>query len=138
MSYPSNTESVAQDQIRAFVERVERIEEEIKELNDGKKEIFAEARGNGFDLPALKQVIKMRRQDANERMEREAIVELYLAALGMVSAPDFDEPPVQVQARARGANRADSQEQNTTEPQPLNPAGSDLAASPANDDGQVA
>lgn len=115
-------DSVAQDQIKAFVERVERLDEELKAINDDKKEIFAEARGNGFDVPALKQVIKLRRQDANERMEREAIVELYMAALGMIAAPDFDEPRVQVQARVREATQSatpehDAETGKITEPQ---------------------
>lgn len=90
MTYPSN-DSVAQDQIRAFVERVERFNEEIKALNDDKKEIFAEAKGNGFDIPALKHVIKLRAQDHADRMEREALVELYMSALGMQAAPTNDD-----------------------------------------------
>lgn len=92
MPYPSNNDSVAQDQIRAFVERVERIEAEVKDLNKGKAEVFAEAKGNGFDVKALKIVIGKRRQDHAERMELEAIVELYEAALGVGTAPrDADE-----------------------------------------------
>jgi len=73
----------AADQIRAFVERIERIEGEVKDLNRDKSEIFAEAKGNGFDVKALKIVIGKRRQDMSERMELEALVELYEAALGM-------------------------------------------------------
>jgi len=123
-----SAESVAQDQIRAFVERIERLDEELKAINDDKKEIYAEAKGNGFDVVALKQVIKLRRQDANERMEREAIVELYMAALGMIATPDFDEPRVQVQARVREATESaiqkhDAEAGEITEPQPLQPAG---------------
>jgi uncharacterized protein (UPF0335 family) len=83
--YPSNADSVAQDQITAFVQRIERIEEDVKDLNRDKAEIYAEAAGNGFDTKVLRKVIAIRRQDHAERMEQEAILELYLAALGMGS-----------------------------------------------------
>ncbi|MBI5112892.1 MAG: DUF2312 domain-containing protein [Rhodovulum sp.] len=74
----------AQDQIRAFVERIEKLEEEKKALADDIKDVFAEAKGNGYDVKALREVIRLRKQDRDERAEREAIVEVYLAALGMV------------------------------------------------------
>ena len=81
------TESVAQDQLRAFVERIERMEEEKKAIADDIKEIYAEAKGNGFDTKVLRQVIRIRKQDRNERLEQEAILELYMSALGMSLAP---------------------------------------------------
>lgn len=81
------SESVAQDQLRAFVERIERMEEEKKAISDDIKEIYAEAKGNGFDTKVLRQVIRIRKQDRAERLEQEAILELYLAALGMSVAP---------------------------------------------------
>jgi uncharacterized protein (UPF0335 family) len=84
-------ESVAQDQLRAFVERIERMEEEKKAIADDIKEIYAEAKGNGFDTKVLRQVIRIRKQDRSERMEQEAILELYMAALGMSMAPREDE-----------------------------------------------
>jgi len=65
------------DQLLAIVMRVERVEEEIKAANDGKKEIFAEARSSGFDVPALKKVIAERRMDPGKFMERKAIEDLY-------------------------------------------------------------
>lgn len=80
-------EGVAQDQLRAFVERIERMEEEKKAIADDIKEIYAEAKGNGFDTKVLRQVIRIRKQDRNERLEQEAILELYMAALGMAYAP---------------------------------------------------
>jgi uncharacterized protein (UPF0335 family) len=80
-------ESVAQDQLRAFVERIERMEEEKKAIADDIKEIYAEAKGNGFDTKVLRQVIRIRKQDRNERLEQEAILELYMSALGMSLAP---------------------------------------------------
>lgn len=81
------TESVAQDQLRAFVERIERLEEEKKAIADDIKEIYAEAKGNGFDTKVLRQVIRIRKQDRAERLEQEAILDLYLAALGMAAGP---------------------------------------------------
>lgn len=74
----------AKDQLRSFVERVERLEEEIKALNSDKRDIFAEAKSNGFDVDAIKAILKIRRQDADERHEHDAIVELYAQALGMM------------------------------------------------------
>jgi uncharacterized protein (UPF0335 family) len=76
----------AKDQLKSFIERVERLEEEIKALNADKRDIFAEAKGNGFDVKALKTILQIRRQDADQRAEQEALVDLYLQALGMVGA----------------------------------------------------
>jgi uncharacterized protein (UPF0335 family) len=75
----------AKDQLKAFIERVERLEEEKKALSDDIKDVFAEAKGNGFDVKALRTVIRMRKQDADERAEEEAILETYLHALGMLA-----------------------------------------------------
>ena len=85
------TESVAQDQLRAFVERIERMEEEKAAISEDIKEIYAEAKGNGFDIKVLRQIIRIRKQDHAERLEQEAILELYMAALGMQAAPRQDE-----------------------------------------------
>ena len=74
----------AKDQLKAFVERVERLEEEKKAIGDDIKDIYAEAKGNGFDVKALRAVVRMRKQDINERKEHEAILETYLHALGML------------------------------------------------------
>jgi len=72
---------VAGDQLRAFVERIERIEEDIKALNDDKKDIYAEAKGNGFDVKVLREVIRLRKQDQDERDEHQSLLEVYLHAL---------------------------------------------------------
>jgi len=69
------------DQLRAIVERIERIEEEIEELNEGKREIFFEAKGNGFDVKIIRQVIKIRKQNQEERDEQETLLEAYLQAI---------------------------------------------------------
>lgn len=86
-----SSEGVAQDQLRAFVERIERMEEEKKSITDDIKEVYAEAKGNGFDTKVLRQVVRIRKQDRAERLEQEAILELYLAALGMQAEPRDDE-----------------------------------------------
>ena len=93
MPYPANSaDSVAGDQLRAFVERVERMHEERKAIADDIKEIYAEAKANGFDIPALKHVIKLRSKDQAELAEFEALVELYQSALGsLVHAHARDE-----------------------------------------------
>lgn len=75
----------AKDQLRSIIERVERLTEEKQAIADDIKDVFAEAKGNGFDTKALRTVIKLRKQDANERAEQDAILELYLNALGMAT-----------------------------------------------------
>src|SRR5690606_39641401 len=74
-------DSVAQDQLRAFIERIERMEEEKAAIAADIKEIYAEAKGNGFDTKILRKIVTIRKQDANERMEQEALLELYMSAL---------------------------------------------------------
>ena len=69
------------DRICAFVERVERIDEEVKALNEGKKEVFAEAKGEGFDVRVLREILRLRKQDKNERDEQESLLDLYLKAM---------------------------------------------------------
>ncbi len=86
-----DSDSVAQDQIRAFIERIERMEEEKRAIADDLKEIYAEAKGNGFDTKVLRQVVRIRKQDRAERMEQEALLDLYMAALGMNSGPAEEE-----------------------------------------------
>lgn len=78
-------DDVAQDQLRSFVERIERLEEEKKTINDDIKDVYAEAKGNGFDTKVLRRVVQLRKQDANERSEFNAILDLYLQALGMTA-----------------------------------------------------
>jgi uncharacterized protein (UPF0335 family) len=75
---------VAKDHLKAFVERIERLEEEKKALSDDIRDVYAEAKGNGYDVKALRTVVRLRKQDAEERREHEAILEVYLQALGML------------------------------------------------------
>jgi uncharacterized protein (UPF0335 family) len=74
----------AKDHLRAFVERVERLEEEKKVIADDIRDVYAEAKANGFDVKALRSVVRLRKQDINERKEQEAVLETYLHALGML------------------------------------------------------
>ena len=84
----SDVNGVARDQLRAFIERIERLEEEKKSIADDIKDVYAEAKGTGFDTKVLRKVVTIRKQDQNERMEQEAVLYLYLHALGMAPAPD--------------------------------------------------
>ncbi len=77
----SKSGDIAGDQLRNLVERIEHIEAEIKELNEGKKEIYTEAKSNGFDVKILREVIRRRKQDQEERDEQESLLETYLNAL---------------------------------------------------------
>ena len=89
MTYPSNgsdAHGVARDQLRAFIERIERLDGEAKDLNDERKDVYGEAKGCGFDVKILKRVVAIRRQDKDQRMEEEAILDTYLAALGMIES----------------------------------------------------
>ena len=86
-----NSAAVAGAQIRAFVERIERMNEEKKAIADDIKEIYAEAKGNGFDTKVLRKIVAIRKQDHNERMEQEALLDIYMHALGMVQAPVEDD-----------------------------------------------
>lgn len=72
---------VAGDQLRTIVERIEHIEEEIKELNEGKREIYQEAKSKGFDVKVLRDIVRLRKQDQKEREERETLLEVYLRAI---------------------------------------------------------
>lgn len=77
----TDTVGVAGDRIRSFIERIEHIEEEIKALNEGKKDVFLEAKGEGFDVKVLKEIIRLRKQDKDERDEHESLLDLYLRAM---------------------------------------------------------
>jgi uncharacterized protein (UPF0335 family) len=76
----------AKDQLKAFVERIERLEDEKKTISDDIRDVYAESKANGFDVKALRQVVRLRKQDANERNEQQAVLETYMHALGMLAA----------------------------------------------------
>jgi uncharacterized protein (UPF0335 family) len=74
---------IAGDRLRSFIERIERLEEEKKGIQDDIKDIFAEAKGTGFDVKIIRQIIRLRKKAKEERQEEEELLELYKAALGM-------------------------------------------------------
>jgi uncharacterized protein (UPF0335 family) len=79
----ATTASFAKGQLRSFVERIEKLEEEKKALAEDVREVYAEAKGAGFDVKALRTVIRLRMQDSEQRKEHEALVDLYREALGL-------------------------------------------------------
>ncbi|MDO9415171.1 DUF2312 domain-containing protein [Pararhizobium sp.] len=87
----SDVHAVARDQLRAFIERIERLEEEKKTIADDIKDVYGEAKSSGFDTKILKKVIAIRKQDADERLEQEAILDTYLIALGMAGEQEAAE-----------------------------------------------
>jgi uncharacterized protein (UPF0335 family) len=78
-----NSHAFAKDQLKAIVERIERLEEDKKAISDDIRDIYAESKGNGYDVKALRTIIRLRKQDAGERQEQDAILETYKVALGM-------------------------------------------------------
>ena len=87
----SDAGAVARDQLRSIVERIERLEEEKKTIADDIKDVYGEAKANGYDTKVLRKVVAIRKQDQNERLEHEAILDTYLHALGMAPAPEDSE-----------------------------------------------
>jgi uncharacterized protein (UPF0335 family) len=74
----------AKEQLKAIIERIERLEEEKKSISDDIRDVYAESKSSGYDVKALRTIVRMRKQDANERQEQETIVETYAQALGML------------------------------------------------------
>ena len=85
MTEAGHNSGIAAAQLRQIVERIERLEEEVRELNADKSDVYKEAKSNGFDPKTIKKVIAMRRMNAAERQEQEALMDLYLRALGMAA-----------------------------------------------------
>ncbi len=83
----SDTVGIAGDRIRSFVERIEQLDVELQELNESKKEVFSEAKGEGFDVKVLKEIIRLRKQDKEERDEHETLLDVYMRAMEGASAP---------------------------------------------------
>ncbi len=76
--------SVAAEELKQFIERIERLEEEKSSIQGDIKEVFAELKGRGYDAKAIRTIVRLRKQDQSERQEQEAILDLYMQALGMV------------------------------------------------------
>lgn len=79
----AGSNAIAGDHLRSFIERIERLEEEKRGIAEDVKEVYAEAKGNGFDAKIIRKVISLRRMDADKRMEEESLLDLYLSAIGM-------------------------------------------------------
>jgi uncharacterized protein (UPF0335 family) len=95
---------IAGERLKSFIERIERLEEEKKALAEDIKEVFAEAKGVGFDVKTMRQIIKIRRLDQDELDEQEALLDVYKRALGML--PDFSaeaEPEAAPEPKRAGA-----------------------------------
>lgn len=75
--------NVAADQLRLFIERIERLEEEKKGIGDDIKDVYSEAKANGYDVKIMRQIVRLRKLPPHDRQEMEAILQTYLAALGM-------------------------------------------------------
>lgn len=79
----SDASTIAVGQLRAYIERIERLEEEKKTIGDDIKDVYAELKGSGFDSKIVRMIIKMRKKEDHERQEEEAMLQLYMDALGM-------------------------------------------------------
>lgn len=84
----TDTVGIGGERILSLIERIEHIEEEIKALTEGKKEIFAEAKGEGLDVKILKEILKLRKQDKDQRDEHESLLDLYLHAIELAEAQE--------------------------------------------------
>lgn len=84
----SDVGGVSSAHLRSFIERIERLEEEKVALAEQVRDVFAEAKGTGFDVKTIRQVLKIRKLEDQERLEQEELLDLYLAALGMASATE--------------------------------------------------
>lgn len=80
----SVTESVAADELRAFIERYERLDAEVKDIKDSQKEVMAEAKGRGYDTKVIRKIVALRKRNRDDIANEEAITEMYMAALGML------------------------------------------------------
>ncbi|QND48203.1 DUF2312 domain-containing protein [Rhizobium lusitanum] len=83
MNDTTSVENVAAAELRAFIERIERLEEEKGAIQSDIKDVMGEAKGRGYDTKAIRTIIRLRKKDANERLEEESILQTYMAALGM-------------------------------------------------------
>jgi uncharacterized protein (UPF0335 family) len=79
----ANVGGIAGDRLKSFIERIERLEEEKRALAEDVKEIYSEAKGAGFDVKVIRQVIRIRKMDEDDRDEAEALLDTYLRAIGM-------------------------------------------------------
>lgn len=83
MSEDTKTETVAAAELRSFLERIERLSEQKDEIRDDIKDVYSEAKGRGYDTKAMRKLVRIRKQDKNQRIEEEAVLEAYKSALGI-------------------------------------------------------
>ena len=103
-----NVGGVSGEYLRSYIERVERLEEEKKAIADDIKEVFAEAKGNGFDTKTIRQILKIRKMDASELEEQDYLLDTYKRALGMLPELDEDVSDAPKEAAAFQLLRVDS------------------------------
>lgn len=101
--------TIAKDQLRSYIERIERLEEEKKSIADDIRDVFAEAKSNGYDVKALRAIVRLRKIDADERMEQEVIMETYLHALGMLADTPLGTAAIDRSVKASVQTAAQSQ-----------------------------
>ena len=97
----NSSHAIAKDQLLSVVSRIEKLEEEKKTVSDDIKDVFSEAKSNGYDVRALRTIIKMRKQDADERAEQEAILSVYMEALGLLSDLPLGQAAIAAATRTR-------------------------------------
>lgn len=95
MSTPQDIAGITGGQLKSYIERVERLEEEKANIGNDIKEVFAEAKGNGFDVKVIRQILRIRKMDSQEREEQEELLDLYLQAIGMIPGSYTEAPPAQ-------------------------------------------
>jgi uncharacterized protein (UPF0335 family) len=79
----ADTQGITGDQLKSYIERIEKLEEEIGNLNQDKREVYSEAKANGFDTKVMRQLIQLRRKDPQDRSEQEELLSIYKSAIGM-------------------------------------------------------
>ncbi len=106
----TNAYGTAADELRQFIERIERLEEEKKTIADDIRDVKSEAKARGYSVKAINEILKLRKKDANERAEEEAVLDTYKAALGMIPHDDVANASV-----SNSASRQDRQRRRTSE-----------------------
>ena len=125
----TNHGGVAADQLRAFVERIERLEEEKATISADIKDVYGEAKANGYDTKILRMVIRLRKQDAAERQEQEALLDLYMHALGMIVEEEIERTEAETgQTDVEAYARDVAEKSASSEPDPAPAARPSVAA----------
>jgi len=99
MSGVGHNSAFASDQLKSIIERIERMEEEKKAIADDIRDVYAEAKGNGFDVKALRAIVRLRKLDVDERREQEAVLETYMHALGMLADTPLGQAAIKAASR---------------------------------------